>query len=615
MLGIGSLLAYANQPVELPERYLDKAVECEGEVMSYDEMDQGYQLSIKILTIDGEKVAPAQVAARYYKSDNNIKPGSVIRCKGKISFIPDAPIIPYDSYYPKWQRKNGICYSMRCKEGSIEEIKGSHGWQKLAYDVRRAMFRGIANAPINGKYASFLIAAILGDSSFIAPESHEAFRDTGTAHVLALSGLHVGILSSLLTIAFFPMRLMRRGFMYSYPLTIISIWCYAFATGLAPSVVRAAVMLSIFLMCTLMQRRSNGFNSLCVALIIILTFSPLSLFTPGFQLSFAAVANILIFMKAVPSQLRKRPYLYFCITTALVPIAAMLGTGLLSAYHFHSFPPYFLLSNIVVGLLIPWVLGAGFVLMFTTMLGLKLVILGNIATFLFTIMHGAIELLANIGTPITVGYFTAWAFVPYIFALAFLALIITRIRNSQQWHVPAALCVCCLIATGMAACGIKERAPEQELYITDGSASAIVMQDQGIPYIISLSKDGLHTTNQRLQEYRERYCAGKEFKEMPNDTVVGPFFYSHSKLVVGNKVIAIVNDAHVQHRALLSKVDYAVIGNQFVGNIAEVIRNISPDTVLLAGSISPSRERRLARECGDSIPYLSLRYRIFALEI
>ena len=208
---------------------------------------------------------------------------------------------------------------------------------------------------------AFYIATITGDDSFLTDDSREEYSRSGLAHILALSGLHVAIIATVIAALLFPLHLMRQRKL-RYIITIVILWIYAIVTGLSPSVTRAVVMTSMFLIALMIERRNSSLNALCFAALVILLFSPMSLYSIGFQLSFCAVASILIFANRMNPISPRHKIAYHFTSLITVSISAMIGTGLISAYYFHTFPVYFLLSNIIVLLILPFVLGGGILL-------------------------------------------------------------------------------------------------------------------------------------------------------------------------------------------------------------------------------------------------------------
>ena len=195
-----------------------------------------------------------------------------------------------------------------------------------------------------------LAAMTLGDKSALSKELRDTYSVTGASHILALSGLHLGILYTLLLWLTFGHRRRR---IVSQALLVTGIWGFALLVGLPTSVVRSATMISLFAIFSIGHRPNMSFNLLCLAAIIILLQNPYALYDVGFQLSFMAVLSILMMMrmgengnmesKGVVRRVGKA--LLSCI---VVSVAAQIGTAPLVAYYFGRFPTYFLLTNLVV---------------------------------------------------------------------------------------------------------------------------------------------------------------------------------------------------------------------------------------------------------------------------
>lgn len=609
MLCIGSLLAYAHQPWEMPEKLFGEQLQIEGTIISEQERDNGASLVIEIKSIGSVEVPPVKASVSTYRHEPLPEIGTVISFKGKISKILAKSVIPYDAYHPAWLRSQGIDYTIKCYS-HLSVIAPPSAWNQAVNRARDAMWNGIVLSPIDGKCASFLVAAILGDRSFLSPTDKDSFRATGTAHVLALSGLHVGIIASLLGWLVFPLGWHRRGFYVSLPIIMILVWAYAVLTGMSASVVRAAVMLSLTMICTLLQRGSQPFNALCLAAVIILAFEPLQLFTPGFQLTFSAVITLLIFARLVPGRLQRKPALYYCVMAVVIPVAAMVGTGLISAYYFHIFPLWFIIANVAVGIFVGPVLSLGFVLMLLTMAGWWPDWLGAIENWLFHAMESSIGWVGSLNGAVTTGYFSAWAFVPYGLMIALLGLAVYRYRCELAYSMPLWLAGIALVLTVVTiGCCRVDTAPQAELIITNGSTSAIVVRVADKPYFIPMSDpyECQQKVGERLKEYLAIRCRRANLSIMPKGIEFGPFFRQGSCLIMGDKLMAIYNKASAQDMAPCAKADYALIGPEYRGFVEDVIESCHPDTLLLAGEISPSRARRFQREAAEAdLPWINL---------
>ena len=194
-----------------------------------------------------------------------------------------------------------------------------------------------------------LAAMTLGDKTAMTKDLKEVYAISGASHVLALSGLHLGIIYVLLSMLV-PGRRFR---MVSQVLIVLSIWGFVLLVGMPVSVVRAAVMISICALLSIFHRNPVSLNSLSLAVICILLANPVSIFDVGFQLSFAAMLSILLvkpLMEGMVSQayLMKHPLLRWLWGVTTVSVAAQVGVAPLIAYYFGRFSTYFILTNLVV---------------------------------------------------------------------------------------------------------------------------------------------------------------------------------------------------------------------------------------------------------------------------
>lgn len=187
------------------------------------------------------------------------------------------------------------------------------------------------------------------------------YSAAGVSHVLALSGLHVGILSCILLWLFYPLTYLKHGRKILAFLVVCLLWFFAFISGLSSSVVRAVVMYSLYTFASFCSEECfSGMHSLVLAAFLMLIYNPFFLFDISFQLSFTAVFSILAFYPLFSRWLCiKNCVLRYVWNTLSLSVSAQLGTLPFILYYFGSFPTYFLLANLVVVIL------AGGILMLT----------------------------------------------------------------------------------------------------------------------------------------------------------------------------------------------------------------------------------------------------------
>ncbi|MDE6109227.1 MAG: ComEC/Rec2 family competence protein [Muribaculaceae bacterium] len=207
-------------------------------------------------------------------------------------------------------------------------------------------------SPLSGDAAAFVATTMVADGSMLPRALRDDFRASGLAHVLALSGFHVGIVAMLAMLITRPMLLSRRLRHVRGVLVLAAVWSFAMLGGLSPSLVRAAVMCSLLIIAGLAGRYTSSWNALAVAAIVILAWRPEAIYDVGFQLSFAAVAGILAFAGVLnPFDRHENPRLHALTTAVAVPVGATLATAPIVAAVFGKLPLLFLPANIIAGIL------------------------------------------------------------------------------------------------------------------------------------------------------------------------------------------------------------------------------------------------------------------------
>lgn len=230
--------------------------------------------------------------------------------------------------------------------------------QVMAERVRKTMLDVYSRQDLGEKQYDVIAALTLGYKRELDAEIKNTFAAAGTMHVLAVSGLHTGILFLMLNFLFGFLRKNRYGSIVFVILVICSLWGFAFITGLSPSVKRAATMFTFVVVGQNLQRQVNIYNTLAASAFFLLATNPNLLFDAGFQLSYTAVFGIVFLQpeleKLIVTRYRIIKYIWQLFT---VSVAAQLATFPISAYYFHQFPVYFWISNLfvipVVILLIP----------------------------------------------------------------------------------------------------------------------------------------------------------------------------------------------------------------------------------------------------------------------
>ncbi|MBR2958922.1 MAG: ComEC/Rec2 family competence protein, partial [Bacteroidales bacterium] len=208
--------------------------------------------------------------------------------------------------------------------------------------LRMRLLRRMQGGPLDARHTGIAEALTLGWRADLDPEVRASFRDAGIAHLLAVSGLHVGLVALIVRVLLFWVGRERRGRIVGGSLRLAAVWLFALLSGMAPSTVRAALMFSLFIAADIAGRRTSRLNLLAVAAIVTLACRPMLLFDVGWQLSYSAVAGILI-ARPMIAAFNNRLW-----QSAAVSMAATLATMPVTIATFHRIHPYFLIANVVI---------------------------------------------------------------------------------------------------------------------------------------------------------------------------------------------------------------------------------------------------------------------------
>ena len=233
------------------------------------------------------------------------------------------------------------------------------------------------------------LALLLGQKESLGKEVKQAYSATGTQHILAVSGLHVGIIYSilLLPLTFFKQKgqLLQKSYLI---LVLGLIWIYALMTGFSPSVVRAVVMFSLVTLGQMRKRKPSIWNILAFSALLLLVLDPAIQTDLGFQLSYLAVAGIVglqpILLRMWAPSNRVLDYFW---QMATVTLAAQLITSPLTLHYFHTFPTYFLVANLLIVPLSYIILCAGVPFLLLAWIPMVGSTLGAIVDFLLFIQN------------------------------------------------------------------------------------------------------------------------------------------------------------------------------------------------------------------------------------
>ena len=305
----------------------------------------------RIRYIDKDYVYRGKIRVSIYQTKQTdgympINVGDWIEVRGILE-KPQGVRNPKGFDYRAYLARRDIYYTMGTASRNILSIKsGNLPWPKSWIESIRGYIEDIFDKYIGGMGSRLMKAMIIGQRWSLPSELREEFSTTGIAHILAISGLHVGFVVLLLSWLSKGLKLSPQA---TFIIQGLGLGFYCIVVGGSSSIVRATIMTLILLGGKVVGRKPDSLNSLSLAAFIILLFRPLELFEVGFQLSFLAVAGIALFNEQLSSKLSKLDKLPLRVGEAVaVMLSAQLGVWPLIAYYFNTFSIISFIANLIL---------------------------------------------------------------------------------------------------------------------------------------------------------------------------------------------------------------------------------------------------------------------------
>lgn len=569
--------------------------------------DDRYFCEARVEAIPDDKQPASAAGKAYLYLDysywaGQLKAGDKIVFKGKM-MSPRNAGNPYEFNYERYLYIKGV--SGRC-------YLTLHDWcitgrdrcnlRAAALSWRARLLEQYRRWGFGGDNLAVLSALTLGYKGDLSGDVKEDYATAGASHILALSGLHLGILYMIIDflLSLFWRR-QRWGEWVKAVVTITLLWTFAFVVGLAPSVVRAALLFSLFGVARCMGREGSTLNSLAFAAMVMLLYSPRYLFDVSFQLSFAAVFAIVLLQPPLYRMLPIHPrhrlagYLWGVVTVSL---AAQIGTAPLILCYFSNFPLYFLLTNLLIVPLAFVIILLAVVLWASLPVPLLHLPLAWLLNLLISIANGFMARVSSLPlASVEFPRFGAGEALLLYFVIAAVAVwLIKRANGAVSWALGgvAALCLISLLSL------FPLRESPYLLFYNNREAPTLQLT-------VSRERSYLLTTLPDSLPQRLRYIALPCWKgEGLSTPRLLPEIYSDKHIAsrwglasFEGRRICLLNDATWSHchPPVPLRIDYLWVSSGFKGKLCAVLTAFTPRVVVLDGSLAALRRASLRKEC------------------
>lgn len=567
-----------------------------------EEKQKSWKTSLKIFdTVYNQNF---EVFAYFAKDSAVVLPsfGDLIAFKSDFQPITSSKN-PMEFNYAGYMEMQNIFYTAYIKSNCFTILKPnfSRGIKHYATFARERMLNYYRSKNIDGQEFAVLAALTLGYKNDLDDQTRNAFQASGAMHVLAVSGLHVGII---LMITNFILGFLGNSFigrLTKFLLVETIIWTFAAVTGFSPSVNRAALMFSFVAFGQLLNRNSDIYSTLASSAFILLIINPFTLFNVGFGLSYIAVLGIVaimpIFERLYNPENKIVNYFYMLLA---VSIAAQIATAVLSIYCFNRFPNYFLLSApIVVPLAYVIMLLAVAMFLFGFWSDFS-DILAIVVKYCVKFLNNSVSYIEKLPGSVTENIFIDVKTAILLYGIIFSLVILYHYREifwlKFGLFLLILVCIFRLIE-------IPER-NSNGLAVVYNCRGNSVLQFSNVDTSIVLTDVAIDNRDKYFYELFSRPCALTGGGESVVDELSGlKSDFSNNIFNIDGKTFVVISDSISVKNIEPYHFDYVVVAKKYGFNVEEMNEKFSPEKLIFSSVISKKYSKKLKNLCDSlSIP-------------
>ena len=597
-MALGWLCAFVHCPTQLTDDQRRDKVLC-GRVVDLEYTDFSMRMTIDVLDRD---LPQCRVLISTRGCNYSMQAGDLVAWQAaldEMGLMGNPGEMDYAAYLLNSQ---GIRYQQHLPVMQIKRIGHSPTLITRMANVRRHVQLLIFNSQLSPATQQFISALLLGNKGIIDKATRQEFSAAGVAHVLALSGLHVGFIALIIWWLLFPLDYMRLK-KVRLVITLAVIALFAVFTGMTPSVIRATIMIGTVFASLILFRRSVSLNSLFLAALIILTFSPSALYDVGFQLSFITVGAVLMFARLPEALTSRYKWVNYFTSTAITAFVAMLATVALSAYYFHTVSLMSVVSNLLILPVLPVFMVLGALFLLVTGAGIQWNVLDKTLDGIYRYIHWATDTVNAIpGSHFGGVYVSAFGVVAYF---VLLALIILWLYRREFRFLMAAGCV--LIVMLGHSLWLDSKTPRQGFVIFNSfSTTPVLYYENGKGYV--WTPDDEDPDSATFSRFYAGFLTRHDIDDLQfineGDSLIlgGAMIRPPYAYLMGKRILAVGSGkwkrATTTHRV---KLDDIIITKRYHGTASELNELYSFERLILSGAFQ--EKERLLNEC-DSLGFI-----------
>ncbi len=457
----------------IPKYYLARLCECP----SHKEKSVKVVLEVYAFeNNDSVKSIDSKVVAYFEKNDKSLelKYGDCIMFMTNPKEV-EKPPNPEQFDYKNYLYKRGVTHQVYLKSDMWRSLgyNESNPIYRFSYWLRDFLLESMQSLGVTEDEYAVAAAILLGYDDSLPYELRQKYVAAGAMHILCVSGLHVGVVFMVFSYMLFFLDDRKNGQRIAkQSVLLLLIWFYALLAGLAPSILRATIMLSFVIVGNIINRKGILLNSLAASAFILLCVNPANLFDIGFLLSYAAVIGIVVLQKPIAKLFYSRYTILNKIwEITSVTIAAQIATAPFTIYYFHQFPIYFWLSNLFMTPISSVVIIGGMLMLLVSFVPYINNVVAFVVSKMIFVMNYVVSWIENLPNSIIKGlYINEVQFV--LLMLILLALLLMVELRSKKMLFYIMIMSCCFLFVNIDK-RIKQNKQEEMIIYSINNATVI----------------------------------------------------------------------------------------------------------------------------------------------
>lgn len=541
-------------------------------------------------------------AILYFRNDtqHEFDYGDKLLIKGHPMYL-ESQKNPYAFDYSLYLQRRGIHLYGFVSEDDFVFINENHrAFLRYATLYIGDYFEGILSRHITSeRELNMAKAMLIGRRGEITPEMEYAYASSGTSHILAVSGLHVGIVYLIFGSIFGFLKGSKLNLFY-YGINLIAIWSFAIITGLSPSAQRAAIMLTFILVADFSRRKSSIYNTILASAFFILLVSPNLLFSVSFQLSYAAVFGIVYLYKRILGlvYIKNRGINYFWKISAL-SLSVQITTFPITIYYFNQFPVLFPFTNLFAIPTAMLTIVGGFLLLVTSQLGF-------IPTFTGYFLNGWIYFYNEIMVFVSNLSFASIAHLYlkpiYVFLIISCVFFVSQFIDTKKMHFLRYFSFVLIVFSGIVLIDHYQKSQQREVifyHVNNKNYFDIFLGKNCYTNIKSTNVDIENEVNYNINPNRKHHLIEHvdDLKKLKIAHSIG----SNTLIQWNNKTILVLNELQsLTKNHIHISVDYLVMGNKLIQDLPKIEKLFTINNLILDATVSQGSYEKVIRQVQGS---------------